>query len=133
MVDFEITLDINSAEYTKFCAYLKNFIYEYIDRSYDERKSYKLQQYLNDLQLDINLKNCYLWAIKHIKILINGNTAKFIFDKNYKINGITNYCILRLAENGILGIAGYPILQKCLNYVLQNLNSLYHMFSLGVK
>lgn len=141
-MDIKILTEDNYETKNNFINYLIKQLQKLIIEKYNKEKSFIMEKYINDNEIIkyrysdkyTSVLDLYKIAVSNLKIKSDkkSNMYNITVDKNIMIPDSNTYLIsiVKLLEFGNLEIQKYGLLENCMQYICDNLDTFYNKFKI---
>ena len=141
-MNIKILTEDNYETKNNFINYLIKQLQKLIIEKYNKEKSFIIEKYINDNEIIkyrysdkyTSVLDLYKIAVSNLKTKSyeKSNMYNITVDKNIMIPGSNTYLIsiVKLLEFGNLEIQKYGLLENCMQYICDNLDTFYNKFKI---
>ena len=141
-MNIKILTEDNYETKNNFINYLIKQLQKLIIEKYNKEKSFMIEKYINDNEIIkyrysdkyTSVLDLYKIAVSNLKTKSDkkSNMYNITVDKNIMIPDSNTYLIsiVKLLEFGNLEIQKYGLLENCMQYICDNLNTFYNKFKI---
>lgn len=141
-MDIKILTEDNYETKNNFINYLIKQLQKLIIEKYNKEKSFVIEKYINDNEIIkyrysdkyTSVLDLYKIAVSNLKIKSDkkSNMYNITVDKNIMIPDSNTYLIsiVKLLEFGNLEVQKYGLLENCMQYICDNLDTFYNKFKI---
>lgn len=141
-MDIKILTEDNYETKNNFINYLIKQLQKLIIEKYNKEKSFIIEKYINDNEIIkyrysdkyTSVLDLYKIAVSNLKIKSDkkSNMYNITVDKNIMIPDSNTYLIsiVKLLEFGNLEVQKYGLLENCMQYICDNLDTFYNKFKI---
>lgn len=141
-MDIKILTEDNYETKNNFINYLIKQLQKLIIEKYNKEKSFTIEKYINDNEIIkyrysdkyTSVLDLYKIAVSNLKIKSDkkSNMYNITVDKNIMIPDSNTYLIsiVKLLEFGNLEVQKYGLLENCMQYICDNLDTFYNKFKI---
>ena len=141
-MDIKILTEDNYETKNNFINYLIKQLQKLIIEKYNKEKSFIIEKYINDNEIIkyrysdkyTSVLDLYKIAVSNLKTTSDkkSNMYNITVDKNIMIPDSNTYLIsiVKLLEFGNLEIQKYGLLENCMQYICDNLDTFYNKFKI---
>lgn len=141
-MNIKILTEDNYETKNNFINYLIKQLQKLIIEKYNKEKSFIIEKYINDNEIIkyrysdkyTSVLDLYKIAVSNLKIKSDkkSNMYNITVDKNIMIPDSNTYLIsiVKLLEFGNLEIQKYGLLENCMQYICDNLDTFYNKFKI---
>lgn len=141
-MDIKILTEDNYETKNNFINYLIKQLQKLIIEKYNKEKSFIIEKYINDNEIIkyrysdkyTSVLDLYKIAVSNLKTKSDkkSNVYNITVDKNIMIPDSNTYLIsiVKLLEFGNLEVQKYGLLENCMQYICDNLDTFYNKFKI---
>lgn len=141
-MNIKILTEDNYETKNNFINYLIKQLQKLIIEKYNKEKSFIIEKYINDNEIIkyrysdkyTSVLDLYKIAVSNLKIKSDkkSNMYNITVDKNIMIPDSNTYLIsiVKLLEFGNLEVQKYGLLENCMQYICDNLDTFYNKFKI---
>ena len=141
-MNIKILTEDNYETKNNFINYLIKQLQKLIIEKYNKEKSFIIEKYINDNEIIkyrysdkyTSVLDLYKIAVSNLKTKSDkkSNVYNITVDKNIMIPGSNTYLIsiVKLLEFGNLEVQKYGLLENCMQYICDNLDTFYNKFKI---
>ena len=141
-MNIKILTEDNYETKNNFINYLIKQLQKLIIEKYNKEKSFMIEKYINDNEIIkyrysdkyTSVLDLYKIAVSNLKTKSDkkSNVYNITVDKNIMIPGSNTYLIsiVKLLEFGNLEVQKYGLLENCMQYICDNLDTFYNKFKI---
>ena len=141
-MNIKILTEDNYETKNNFINYLIKQLQKLIIEKYNKEKSFIIEKYINDNEIIkyrysdkyTSVLGLYKIAVSNLKTKSDkkSNMYNITVDKNIMIPGSNTYLIsiVKLLEFGNLEVQKYGLLENCMQYICDNLDTFYNKFKI---